>query len=69
MVFPIIQFILQAAGLTIEEEDEMSDIQFLAVKEFDGKLVHAEVNQASTGDGATLTAASGKDLIACASRD
>ncbi len=44
--------------------DEMSDIQFLAIKEFNGKLVEDEGGQAvnTTGDLATLTADTGKDM-------
>ena len=40
----------------------MSDIEFLAKKEFDGKLRTAEGTLTATGDLATITANSGKDM-------
>ena len=41
----------------------LSDIEYLAIKEFGGKLVENTVtSQSATGDGATLTASSGKDM-------
>ena len=43
----------------------LSDIEFLAIKEFEGKLVHNETQTAAGAaptDGATLTASVGKDL-------
>jgi len=45
-----------------ESGKRLSDIEFLAIKEFDSKLVDNEAVQAATGTGATLTASSGKDL-------
>ena len=44
------------------DEDLMSDIMFLAVKEFDSKLRSAEGSVTAAGDIATLTANSGKDM-------
>ena len=55
MVFPTIQF-LQNRGR------RLSDIEYLAVKEFDGKIVKNEGFLSTTGDLATLTASSGKDM-------
>jgi len=41
----------------------LSDIEYLAIKEFDGKLVdNHSADQTAIGDGATLTASSGKDM-------
>lgn len=40
----------------------LSDIEFLAKKEFDGKLVTDEGTRTTTGDIATLTANTGKDM-------
>ena len=40
----------------------LSDIEFLAKKEFDGKLVTNEGTLSVTGDLATLTANTGKDM-------
>jgi len=41
----------------------LSDIEYLAIKDFDGKLVeNTDTNRSTTGDGATLTASSGKDM-------
>lgn len=57
MIFPWIPF-LQKSG------KRLSDIEFLAIKEFDGKLVTNTGQQADggTGNAATLTASGGKDL-------
>jgi len=41
---------------------KLSDIEFLAIKEFDGKLKKNEGVKTTTGDLATLTATSGKDM-------
>ena len=58
MVFPPIHWFMgiQGAGGII------SDIMFLAKKEFDGKLKTAEGTLSVAGDLATLTASSGKDM-------
>ena len=40
----------------------LSDIEYLSIKEFDGKLVKNEGTLSATGDLATLTASSGKDM-------
>ena len=40
----------------------MSDIEYLAIKENDGKLVKNEGFLSATGDLATLTASAGKDM-------
>lgn len=40
----------------------LSDIEYLAIKEFDGKLVKNEGTLSATGTLATLTASSGKDM-------
>ena len=56
MVFPWIPFLKERAG------GKLSDIEFLAVKDFDGKLVKNEGVKSATGDLATLTASSGKDM-------
>jgi len=57
MVFPWVSFLK-------ERKKRLSDIEYLAIKEFDGKLRENENNVASgaTGDLVTLTANSGKDL-------
>jgi len=57
MVFPWIQF--------LGKKKKLSDIEFLSIKEFDGKLKENETATAGGAgptDGALLTAASGKDL-------
>ena len=56
MVFPWIPFLKQKAG------GKLSDIEFLSIKEFDGKLVQNDGSKTTTGDLATLTASSGKDM-------
>ena len=50
------------SGLTAVVEKTLSDIEFLAKKEFDGKLKTNEGTLSVTGDLATLTASAGKDL-------
>ncbi len=40
----------------------LSDIEYLAIKEFDGKLVHNDGNVTAAGDVCTLTASGGKDM-------
>ena len=50
------------SGLTVVVAKTLSDIEFLAKKEFDGKLRTAEGNVTAAGDIATLTANSGKDM-------
>lgn len=40
----------------------LSDIEFLSIKEFDGKLRQSDGIRTTTGDIATLTATSGKDM-------
>ena len=54
-MFPVIQY------LRIKKK-KLSDIEFLAIKEFDGKLKKNEGFLSTTGDLATLTASSGKDM-------
>lgn len=51
-------------GTTITERPRLSDIEYLAKKEFDGKLVRDDGFRAggATGDLATLTATAGKDM-------
>jgi len=55
MVFPWISFLQ-------ERKKRLSDIEYLAIKEFDGKLRTTEGTLSVTGDLATLTANSGKDM-------
>ena len=57
MVFPWIPFLK-------ERRKRLSDIEFLTIKEFGGKLVSNTGEQAdgTTGNTATLTASGGKDL-------
>ena len=63
MVFPWIQFIWLSNKLIMEDDsDSLSDIQFLAVKEFEGKLRQADGTVTATGDVASLTANTGKDM-------
>jgi len=45
-----------------ESGRRLSDIEYLAIKEFDGKLVENEGFKSAAGDLATLTASSGKDM-------
>ena len=40
----------------------LSDIEFLSIKEFDGKIVSNEGHLSATGDLATLTASGSKDM-------
>jgi len=55
MVFPWIQF--------LGKKKRLSDIEYLAIKEFDGKLVQNDAQaRTTTGDLCTLTASSGKDM-------
>jgi len=54
MVFPWIQF--------LGKKGKLSDIEYLAIKEFDGKLRSAEGTLSAAGDLATLTANGGKDM-------
>jgi len=63
MIFPVIQFVLPVTLKPEDlETDNLSDIMFLATKEFDSKLRSNEGAVTTTGDLATLTAASGKDM-------
>ena len=55
MVFPWIPFL--SGG-----KKRLSDIEFLAIKEFDGKLKQSDGSIFATGDVATITASSGKDM-------
>jgi len=55
MVGPWIHSLWKRAG-------RLSDIEYLAIKEFDGKISSNEGRLSVTGDLATLTAASGKDM-------
>jgi len=45
-----------------ERKKRLSDIEYLAKKDFDGKIRSAEGGRSTTGDLATLTATSGKDM-------
>ena len=56
-MFPWLVFLKKAGK-------KLSDIEFLAIKEFDGKLVsNTDIqDDGATGNTATLTASSGKDL-------
>ena len=56
MVFPWIQLLQE------QEKKRLSDIEFLAKKEFDGKLVRNEGTKSAVGTLCTLTASSGKDM-------
>jgi len=47
---------------------KVSDIEYLSIKESDGKLVTNNNTRTSVGDGATLTAGSGKDLYLAKAR-
>jgi len=49
-------------GVRLSGAATLSDIMFLAKKEFDGKLVTDEGFNSVAGDLATLTASSGKDM-------
>ena len=46
----------------IQRKGKLSDIEFLAIKEFGGKIVKNEGTASAAGDLATLTANSGKDM-------
>ena len=59
MVYPPVH---PFSSLTILVKKTLSDIEFLAKKEFDGKLRTAEGTLTATGDLATITANSGKDM-------
>lgn len=48
--------------LAIPKGGKLSDIEYLSIKAFEGKLRKAEGNLSATGDLATLTAAAGKDM-------
>jgi len=56
MVGPWIAFLKNRGG------GRLSDIEFLAIKDFGSKLVKNEGVLSATGDLATLTASSGKDM-------
>ena len=45
-----------------ESGKRLSDIEYLAIKEFGGKLVYNDNTLTAAGDLATLTASSGKDM-------
>lgn len=49
-------------GIPDEEKIDMGDIEFLSIKEFDGKLRQDNSVRTTTGDLATLTASGGKDM-------
>jgi hypothetical protein len=55
MSFPVL-------GAIFKGRRKVSDIEFLAKKEFDGKLRTTEGSLATTGDIVTLTANTGKDM-------
>lgn len=58
MVAPWITFVKKAA-----EKKRLSDIEFLAIKEFGGKIVTNDGSATgATGNAAILTASSGKDM-------
>lgn len=62
MVFPWISY-LEVLQQLLGYHQEMGDIEYLSKKEFDGKLVQDDgILTASTGDLATLTASTGKEL-------
>ena len=46
----------------------LSDIEYLSIKEFDSKLVQADGTATATGDLASLTASSGKDMYLAKAR-
>lgn len=54
--------IMQVFKAFIQRRGKLSDIEFLAIKEFGGKLRQNDNVRATTGDGATLTANTGKDM-------
>ena len=56
MVFPWISFLKEGG------KKRLSDIEYLAIKEFGGKLVQNDGTKTTTGDLATLTASVGKDM-------
>jgi len=60
MVGPWISFLPR--GSFRKKGGKLSDIEFLSIKEFDGKAVENESTRTTTGVLATLTAAGGKDL-------
>jgi len=64
MVGPWVSFVFSGAVALLkpDQEDNMSDIQYLAIKEFDGKLRSDEGFLSAPGDLATLTANTGKDM-------
>ncbi len=45
-----------------ERKKSLSDIEYLSIKDFGGKLVKNVANRATTGDLGTLTASGGKDM-------
>ena len=49
-------------------DTDMGDIEFLAIKEFDGKLVKNDNSVTANGTLATLTASSGKDMYLASSK-
>jgi len=55
MVFPWIPFLISG-------KKRLSDIEFLAIKDFDGKLRQDDGVVTTSGDVATLTATAGKDM-------
>jgi len=55
------QFVLPVSLNRLREDDsEMSDIMFMSVKQFDGKILKADGNVTATGEIAAVTPASGK---------
>lgn len=64
MIFSVIQAVFPVEADLYDESDDaqLSDIQFLAVKEFQGKLRSDEGFLSAVGDLATLTANTGKDM-------
>jgi len=62
MVFPWVQFLKKGGA------GRLSDIEYLAIKEFDGKLVKNEGFLSATGTLATLTASAGKDMYVASAK-
>jgi len=63
MVGPWVSFVFSGAvALLKPEEEDVGDIEYLATKEFDGKLRENAGTLSAAGTLATLTATSGKDM-------
>jgi len=57
-IIPIVSIVSGVSGA----DDEMSDLQFLTIKEFEGKVRSDDGFLSANGDLATLTANTGKDM-------